>query len=159
MGGIQKNNSLIMGSILSIDYGLKRIGIAISDPERIFAFPQDFIENKNFTFVASRIKEIVCEREISLIIIGLPHDQRIKSQELRAQRQKKPSMQNIILDFAKKLQKQTEIPIKTIDESFTSFIANENLKECKVSSKKSRKLIDSEAARLILEDFIQQNNH
>ncbi len=158
MGGIQKNNSLIMGSILSIDYGLKRIGIAVSDPQRIFAFPQDFIENKNFTFVASRIKEIIREREINLIIIGLPHDQRVKSQELKTQKQKKPSMQNIILDFAKALQKQLKIPIKTIDESFSSFIANENLKECNISSKKSRGLIDSEAARLILEDFIQQNN-
>ncbi len=170
-----------MGSVLSIDYGSKRIGIAFSDPKRIFAFPYGILENKDFNYICSQIKDIACEKEVDLIIVGVPYDQRVKNKNPesskhpaqngrgslskaerqhidKSQKNNKPSMETIILEFISKLEKNINIPITTVDESYSSFMAEENLKNCNLSSKKSRKHIDTEAARLLLEEFIQKNN-
>lgn len=141
-----------MASILSIDYGLKRIGIAISDPDRKFAFPCSVIENKNLKYVLSCIAKIIEEREIDLIIVGMPYDQRIGGLE------KKKSMQEIVSNFVKKLKKSIKIKIEVFDERLTSFLANENLKDQGINAKKSKKLIDMEASRLILEEYLNTSS-
>jgi len=140
-----------MGSILSIDYGLKRVGIAFSDSNRIFSFPHGFIENKSFDYLAEEIKKIVGEKEIDLIIIGMPFN-------MPGIKDKKSEMTLKVENFIKKLSsKVPNIKIESVDERLSSFIAEERLKEAGISSKKSRKLVDAEAARLILEDYIEKN--
>lgn len=145
-----------MGSILSIDYGLKRIGIAISDPNRSFAFPCCVIENKNFKYVFSCVKELIEEKEIDLIVVGMPYDQRTEGRGQRSE--KKKSMQEIVDDFIRKLRKSTNVKIEVFDERLTSFVANENLKNQGIDAKKSKKIIDMEASRLILEEYLNTNS-
>lgn len=135
-----------MGSILSIDYGLKRIGFAVSDPSQHFAFPFDVIENKSYESVSSFIKKTITEKEIDLIVIGLPLNMDGSSGE----------MVKKVQDLVNKLKKEISIPIETVDERLSSFAAAENLKESFISSKKSKKFLDMEAARLILEEYIQK---
>lgn len=143
-----------MGSILSIDYGNKRIGIAVSDFERKFAFPCSVIENKNFNYVSSELSKIITQREIDLIIIGMPYNQwTVDSDQWSV---KKESMENIVTEFTKKLQKHINIPIEVVDERLSSFAAEENLKEIGFSAKDSKKHVDQEAARLLLEEYIQK---
>lgn len=138
-----------MGSILSIDYGLKRVGVAFSDPNRVFSFPYGIIENKGFDFLVNKLKEIIEEKEVDLIIIGMPFN-------MPEIKEKKSDMALKIEDFIKKLSKEfSHIEIETIDERLSSFTAEERLKEAGISSKKSRKFVDTEAARLMLEDFIE----
>ncbi|OGI08623.1 MAG: hypothetical protein A3I68_01085 [Candidatus Melainabacteria bacterium RIFCSPLOWO2_02_FULL_35_15] len=134
-----------MGTILAIDYGLKRVGLAVSDPGRTFAFPCDVIENKNSDYLISQINNLILKKDVDLILIGMPYNQGSE----------KKSMESIVRDFINKLKKSTNIPVKTADERLSSFAANENLKEAGLSAKKSKKYIDSEAARLLLEEFIQ----
>ena len=142
-----------MGSILSIDYGKKRIGLAVSDPSRIFAFPYGIVENKNINHVISSIKEIIDQKEIDLIIIGMPYHMNFGKSLEQAQGE----MEKIVQAFVKKLKEAINIPINIVDERLSSFAANENLKEIGISAKKSKKLIDEEAARLLLEDFLRNN--
>ncbi len=146
-----------MGSILSIDYGLKRIGLAISDKSRSFAFPCGVIENKNFKFVLSQIKNIIQAKEIDLIIIGMPYNQRAGIREQKLERQ--PSMEKIVSGFVRKLKKNLNISFELVDERFSSFAAGENLKESGISAKKSKKFIDAEAARLILQDYLDSSKN
>lgn len=141
-----------MASILSIDYGLKRIGIAISDPDRRFAFPYNVIENKNLKYVLSCITRIIKEREIDLIIVGMPYN--LSNQHSALSTKKGKSMQEIVSGFVKKLRKSTSVKVEIFDERLTSFLANENLKEQGISSKQSKKLVDMEASRLILEEYL-----
>ena len=142
-----------MGSVLSIDYGLKRIGLAISDPLRKFAFPLTVLENKGFTYVLSSIKEIIKDREIELIIIGIPYNLNSKmgGQNVNS----KNDMQETIEKFVEKLQKDIKVSIKKVDERYSSFLAEENLKEAGLNSKKSKSFVDLEAARLLLEEFLK----
>lgn len=135
-----------MGAVLSIDYGLKRIGLAISDESRSFAFPYNVIENKNFSFILSIIKKVINEKEIDLIIVGFPLN--MDSTE--------SSMTKKVLDFVKKIQEEIKIPIETIDERLSSFAASENLKDRGLTAKKLKEHIDVEAARLLLEEYLQK---
>lgn len=136
-----------MGCILSIDYGLKRIGLAVSDPEKIFAFPLNTIENKNFKFVLSLIAKIIEDKDIDLIIVGVPY-------------RGKPdvtvgSMESLITGFINKLKENVSIPIEAVDESLSSFMAEERLRESGKNAKEIKLIIDQEAARYILENYIQ----
>ena len=136
-----------MGVILAVDYGLKRVGLAISDPERVFAFPCNVIENKSFDYLISQINDLILERDVELILIGMPYNMNATSI--------KNEMEKNVEQFIKKLQKIIKIPVKIVDERLSSFAAEEKLREAGVSAKKSKKYIDSEAARLLLEEFLQ----
>ena len=147
-----------MGAILAIDYGLKRVGLAISDPEKIFAFPCEVIENKNIDYLILQISNLILEKNVELILIGMPYSRGSENQRTRESEKtkvnNKKSMEHIVQDFVDKLKKSTNIPIKLVDERLSSFAANERLKEVGLSAKKSKKYIDSEAARLLLEEFL-----
>ena len=139
-----------MGAILAIDYGLKRVGLAISDPERVFAFPCDVIENKSYDYLISQINNLILERDVDLVLIGMPYSMNKNSSDVT-----KNEMEKNVEHFISQLQKSLKIPIKIVDERLSSFAAEERLKEAGLSAKKSKKYIDSEAARLLLEEFIQ----
>jgi putative Holliday junction resolvase len=137
-----------MGCVLSIDYGLKRIGLAVSDPERIFAFPLSTVENKNFKFVLSELLKFIEEKDIDLILVGIPYRKTLNTNDSN-------SMESLVNDFIKKLKENISIPIIGVDESLSSFMAEERLKESGKNAKEIKSIIDKEAARYILEDYIQ----
>ena len=137
-----------MGSILSIDYGLKRIGLAVSDESRSFAFPCGVIENKNFTFVLAHIRKIIEEKNIDLVIVGMPYN-------MNRENTTKSEVAILVEKFLKKLQENISIPVKAVDERLSSFSAEEKLRESGLSAKKSKKFIDTEAARLILQEYLE----
>lgn len=139
-----------MGSILAIDYGLKRIGLAISDEEKIFAFPYNVIENKNLKYVLLEISNIVLEKEIDLIIVGMPYN-------MPGSGKLKGEMAEKVEEFVKHLSESVKIPIETVDERLSSFAASENLKESSISSRDYKMLLDKEAARLLLEEYIENS--
>jgi putative Holliday junction resolvase len=142
-----------MGTILAIDYGLKRVGLAISDPERKFAFPCDLIENKNSNYLITQINNFILEKEVDLVLIGMPYNMNKSSSDLS-----KNEMEKNVESFINLLSKSVAIPIKVVDERLSSFAAGEKLREAGLSAKKSKKYIDSEAARLLLEEFIQNQS-
>ena len=136
-----------MGSVLSIDYGLKRIGLAISDPSRIFAFHYGVIENKNLSYVIFEIQKIISEKEIDLIVVGMPYS-------MNKMDKSKGEMAKNVENFVKALKEKLTLEIKLVDETLSSFTAEENLRQSNLSSKKMKKYIDSEAARVILEEYL-----
>lgn len=133
-----------MGSILSLDYGLKRIGVAFSDPMRSFAFRYGKIENKNLTFTLSEIKKIIEEKETDLIIIGLPLNMDKTNSQMSAR----------VKGFADKLSKAVNLEVKFVDERLSSFEAEENLREAGMNAKKMKDYVDAESARIILQEFL-----
>ena len=141
-----------MSSVLSIDYGLKRIGLAVSDPNRSFAFPCNVIENKGHDFLISKINDLILEKEVDLILVGMPYNMNKSISNIT-----KNEMEKQVENFISKLKNSLNIPIKTVDERLSSFAAEEKLKEAGISAKKSKKYIDSEAARLMLEEFLQNS--
>ena len=138
-----------MGTILAVDYGLKHIGFAISDPTCSFAFPYSVIEIKNYDFVLSYIKDILSRKEVELIVVGMPFNMDGSKGKIAKE----------VENFTKKLKNSINIPLESQDERLSSFAANENLKEAGIKAKKSKMFVHKESARILLEEYIHKKAH
>jgi len=129
--------------ILSIDYGEKRIGLAVSDEKETLASRFLTLENKSLKNSVEEIKRIISEKEIKKITIGIPVGFKGESEQTKMTRK-----------FIGELKKNVDTPIVEINEVFTSKMAEENLRESGV--KDIKKIIDQEAARIILESYLDE---
>jgi len=131
--------------ILSIDYGDKRIGLAISDENEKLASRFLTLENKSQKKSIVEIKNIISEKNIRKIIIGIPIGLKGESAQTRD-----------IKEFSVELSENIKIPIIEINEVFTSKMAEENLLQAGVKSREIKETIDQEAARIILQDYLDR---
>lgn len=139
-----------MGRLMGIDHGIKRIGVALSDPLGITAQPFCVIERSSVKEDFVKIKDIIAVQEVSKIIFGLPLNmdgsEGPKSAEVRT--------------FAGKLALEISIPIEFLDERLTTMQADRMLiEEGDVSREKRKGLRDKIAASLILECYMQTQNN
>ena len=129
--------------ILGIDYGDKKVGLAISDENQKLASRLLTLENKSLENLTLDIKNIIIKENVSEIIIGVPVGLKIESEQTRKTKR--------VVDH---LSKEINIPIITINEVFTSKMAEENLLNAGVKRENFREIIDQEAARIILQDYL-----
>ena len=130
--------------ILAIDFGEKRVGLAITDPDRKVAMPLTTLERQSDRAVVAQIAEVVDREGVDQLIVGEPINMdgsRGKSAE-RA------------VSFARKLAKQTGLPHEMINESLTSVAARERLVSAGVDLRRYPERIDAVAAQLLLEEFL-----
>ena len=132
---------------LGIDFGKKRVGIAISDPLGLTAQPLDVLENNRH--LIPRIKAICKEKEVSLIVLGLPKS---LSGELNA------SAQDAIA-FSEKLKTRIDIPVEMYDERLSTTAAQQTFRQTGVSEKNGRSSIDKVAAAVILSDYLDRKRN
>ena len=124
------------GRILGIDWGAKRIGLAISDSDQNFVFTRPIIATKNLD-----ISAIIKTEDPDGIIVGLPLRTDGTESETTAR----------VREFAAGL--ATDLPILLFDESLTSFAAEEDNME---RSRKKTENLDSVAAKIMLENALAQ---
>ncbi|MBT3261777.1 Holliday junction resolvase RuvX, partial [bacterium] len=130
--------------VLAIDYGEKRIGLALSDPLWLTAQPLSFLENNKIFFV--ELQKIIQEYDVKKIVLGLPknlqgHDT-AKTLEVRT--------------FAEKLQKNLSMEVVFWDERFSTVAVNKFLIGADVSRKKRKKVVDSQAAAFFLQGYMDR---
>ena len=134
-----------MGKILGIDFGKKRIGLAITDSQKIIASPLETIENKEiFNFLEVFFKN----EDIEAIVLGDPKTNKNTHNDLISD----------LKTFHQKL-KRFNVPIHFVDERFTSKIAfrmiiDANIKKMK---RRNKSLVDKVSASLILETYLKKN--
>jgi len=127
-------------TIIGIDYGSKRIGVAFVEEGSRVVLPLQEIENKNKDFVLVEIKKIVEEKDVKTVVVGLPLS-------LSGERGPKAQETQKFIDF---LAANVSVPVKTVDERMTSRAAD----ALGAGTKGSR---DIGAAMVILEDYISRN--
>jgi putative Holliday junction resolvase len=134
--------------ILGIDYGDRRIGVAITDPLRIFVYPLITIINdekmlENFSILFS-------EYEIEKIVLGYPYKEDGSKWQVTENIEK----------FAELLKKQFNIEIEFYDERYSSEIAKGRVLQStsKRSKRREKGIIDKNAAAIILEDYLKERN-
>lgn len=132
-----------MGKLLGIDYGEKRIGIAISDEQQKYVFPSETIENTNTAI--EEIKNIVKSENIEAIVVGFPIN--MKGQESSQSERTK--------EFVQALKDRIKVPVELEDERLTSQLSERLLRT--VPGKKHKGNIDRQAAVLILESYMERN--
>ncbi|MCF6184617.1 MAG: Holliday junction resolvase RuvX [Bacteroidales bacterium] len=137
-----------MGRILAIDYGRKRVGIAVTDPLKIIANGLTTVHSKDiFTF----LKDYTVKEEVEIIVVGYPVNLRNEGSQ---------SLQ-FINPFIKKLIKQfPDIKIETYDERFTSKMAKAAMIEggLKKKDRQNKSLVDKISAVIILQSYLEFKN-
>jgi putative holliday junction resolvase len=129
---------------MAIDHGSKRMGIAISDELRIIAQPLEFIESEPFDKFLERLKQIIREKEVSQIIVGIPRnmDGSYGPAALKVQ------------EFVAVLKDAVPLPIKSWDERLTTVQANRYLIEADVRRSRRKEKVDKTAAAILLQSFL-----
>lgn len=133
--------------VLAIDYGTKRIGIALSDPMCIFPSIIETIPNDEKAY--NNLTDIISKNNVNRIVLGFPNQDNRKLSSLAEE----------ILRFKNKLELITAIQIVLWDEHFTSKIAEERIIQSvtKKSKRRDKSLVDAHSAAIILEEYLKLN--
>jgi putative holliday junction resolvase len=120
------------------------MGIAISDELRMIAQPLEFIASEPFDKFLERLKQIIREKEVSQIIVGIPRnmDGSYGPAALKVQ------------EFVAVLKDAVPVPIKSWDERLTTVQANRYLIEADVRRSKRKEKVDKTAAAILLQSFL-----
>ncbi|MDD4223509.1 MAG: Holliday junction resolvase RuvX [Candidatus Cloacimonetes bacterium] len=130
--------------VLAVDYGSKRIGLAISDPLRIFAKPLKVIPNQGFDAILTELGNLIAENDIELLICGIPYaiegGDTPKTTETKA--------------FMARLAEALEIPVLPWDERYSTDEAEKELIRLGYDWKQRRPIQDAMAAAMILKSYL-----
>ena len=134
-----------MKRILCLDYGEKRIGLALSDPLKIIAYPYKTIINYGLNKLKYQIKKIIVNETIESIVIGLPIGLNGKD-TIQTQKVREFRIQMLDLD----------LPIYLEDERLSSLAAAKSMKMEKIKTGFNKGMIDKRAAAIILQQFLDK---
>ena len=136
---------------LGLDLGSKTVGLAMSDTTLTIAstYKTIFFKDEDYNSTINEIKDIIKENNITKIILGLPKNMNNTLGE-RAE---------ITLKYKQLLEKSSGLPVIMFDERLTSVISNSILIEADMSRKKRKKKVDSIAAQIILQDYLNKEKN
>ncbi|MBC8214560.1 MAG: Holliday junction resolvase RuvX [Candidatus Marinimicrobia bacterium] len=134
--------------ILGIDFGDRRIGLAISDPMGIIASPYSTIDRKIVPDIFSEIDKIILKHNISKIVVGLP----LTMKGTDSEQTKK------VREFVEELKTKINLPIKVIDERLSSLSAQKVLVEQGIKTGHNKGEIDKTAAAILLQEYLETKN-
>ncbi|MCX7665731.1 MAG: Holliday junction resolvase RuvX [Gemmataceae bacterium] len=133
------------GRILAVDWGLVRIGLAISDPEQKFSFPLETYTRRTWEIDAAYFRKIFERERPQCLIIGLPlHLKGTEGTDARLAR-----------EYGTWLQKISGLPVFYADERYSSRFAEEILWEAGLTHKKRKAKRDQLAAQIFLQAFLE----
>ena len=130
--------------ILALDHGTKRIGVAVSDETKTIAQPLEYIPAEPFPDFLERLKKILVEKEVDLILIGQPRNM---------DGSYGPAAQKVDA-FVTVLKTDIIVPIKMWDERLTSTMANRILIQGNVRRDKRKEKVDKMAAAILLQSYL-----
>lgn len=139
-----------MGKLLSLDFGLRRIGVAISDENQKYAFIRPIIIVDNWPSVINEINKICIDERVASIIIGWPKPLNGKEADLPKE----------LRQFIDRLKQTCHHPIFLEDERLTSKLAQRFINTgSKTGQKKSKGKKDQLAAQILLQNYIDRKNN
>lgn len=133
-----------MGRVLALDIGDRRIGLAVSDPMKIIANPLETLFRKDLESDIEHLLGIIKEKEVELIVSGLPVSLAAKETEQTVKTR----------EFIAELKKHTDLPIRFIDERLTTSLSERVLIEGGVRRENRKQVIDKVAATVILQNYL-----
>ncbi len=141
---------------LGIDFGLKRIGLSLSDDTMTIAFPFKYIQNNSLKESVSILKEIINLENVGLIVIGMPIGLKGRQSEISIK------INEFVAELEDKIIKPAkesgvgEIDVAIYDERFSSVQAQKSLIEQNIKRKKRKEKIDSVASAFVLQSYLDR---
>lgn len=130
--------------VMALDFGMKRIGVALSDQLKMFAYAHTTVNNDEKAF--NILFEIIKEKFVSEIVLGIPNENRIS----------KTSIVENIKKFKSELEQRFGLRVILWDETFTSSMAQQRVIESvnKKQKRKNKELLDMHSAAIILQEYL-----
>ena len=136
-----------MSRILGIDFGSRRVGLALSDVTRTIASPLKFISYKSLPELLNNLKETITDSEVSELVVGYPIG--MKGQMTQQTKE--------VDKFIEHLRKQLNINVIPVDERLTSVQSSRILQEQGIKSSRNKGAVDIVSASLILQSYLDAN--
>ena len=130
--------------ILALDHGTRRIGVAVSDETKTIAQPLEYIPAEPFADFLDRLKQLLTEKQVELILIGMPRNM---------DGSYGPATQKVKA-FIDAIKPEVAVPIKTWDERLTSTMANRALIQGNVRRDQRKEKVDMMAAAILLQSYL-----
>ena len=131
---------------MGIDYGKARIGIAFSDETKFLASPYMTYHRKNLEEDLAYFVDLIAKQKVDEIVCGLPYNMQGEEQSIAIETR----------NFVQKIHEQTNVAIHFVDERLSSVMAEEILKDKERDWKKRKEKLDSVAASIILQDYLDE---
>lgn len=130
--------------ILALDHGTRRVGVAVSDELKMIATPLEYIAPEPFADFLARLKQILAEKEVELMLIGMPRNM---------DGSYGPAAQKVN-EFIAALKAEISVPIKLLDERLTTVQANRSLLQANVRRDQRKAKVDKTAAAILLQSYL-----
>lgn len=143
----QKHKTVAAGKrILALDYGQKRVGVAVSDVLLLMAHGRETLQYKSRGELLERLHALVEREDVGLIVIGLPRNMNGTEGE----------MSEKVRTFMSALAEQEQIPVVAWDERLSSRQAERTLSDLGKSVRQQRGMVDQLAAVFILQNYLDR---
>jgi len=130
--------------ILALDYGTARIGVAISDELRMLATPLEFIPAEPFADFLARLRQIISDKEVELILVGLPRNMDGSYGPAAA----------AVRQFIERLRPTLTVPLLTWDERLSTVQAHRLLRQAGHKARQHKRRVDASAAAVLLQSYL-----
>lgn len=137
-----------MKRLMALDFGERRIGVALSDPDHLITFPYQTIDTKKTPDVVKEIVGIIKDQDVGALIVGNPLN-------LHGADSKKTKDVKV---FIAMLSHHITVPITLWDESYTTRAAVALMNQANKKLKKNRDKVDQLAASLLLQDYLEHHS-
>lgn len=134
------------GRIVAIDPGTKRVGVAVCDEHRVLATPLPVIQRTSWKNLLLQIKGTLAEFDAAALVVGLPYNFDGSESDMTIEAR----------DMARKFELSVPVPVYLQDERATTYEARGRLWKAGLEGKAMRQALDSEAATVILTDFLSR---
>ena len=135
-----------IGHILAVDYGRRRIGLAVSDELGLTAQPLATLVRSNRRNDLRRLREIVRKHGVRRIVVGHPVHLDGSAGEMAGEAAR----------FAARIERETGLPVELVDERLTSWEAEHVQAETKAGRRRGRRGVDQIAAAVILREYLER---
>lgn len=137
---------MLAGRIIAIDYGQKRVGLAVTDPEQIIATSLTTVRSID---IIPFLKEYIKREQVVLFVVGEPKQMNYEASE--SSRFIEPFIKLLIKEFP-------GIPVARADERFTSKMAMRTIQEAglKKKDRQNKSLVDTVSATILLQSYLEQ---
>ena len=137
-----------MMKVIGIDFGLSKVGLAISDPSGIIALPLKVIRYKNKEDLLSELKDISKEKNVNKFVIGYPISMNYKENEMTK-----------IIDSFKQDMENLNFEVILEDERLSSEYAKKIMIEQDIKVSRNKEMVDLTAASIILQTYLDRNKN
>ena len=137
-----------MMKVIGIDFGLSKVGLAISDPSGIIALPFKVLRYKNKKDLLSELQDISKEKDINKFVIGYPISMNYKENEMTK-----------IIDSFKQDMENLDFEVILEDERLSSEYAKKIMIEQDVKVSRNKEMVDLTAASIILQTYLDRNKN